>query len=154
MEFITKTERGALEGRIAALRANRAVISQRIAEARALGDLKENGDYHAAREQQGMEESEIRRLEERLSRAQVVEEGGRGSDVVFLGSTVKLRDVDKGDVDLFRLVGEASNSSDAEYVEVTASSPMGEALMKARLGEVIRVNAPRGVKRFEVVEIK
>lgn len=154
MEFITKGERETLEGRLASLKGNRPVISQRIAEARALGDLKENGDYHAAREQQGMEESEIRRLEERLARAQVVEEGGKAADVVFLGSTVKLRDVDKGDEDLFRLVGEASASGDEDYVEVTASSPMGEALMKARLGEVIRVNAPRGVKRFEVVEIR
>lgn len=154
MEFITKPEKETIEGRLAFLKGNRPVISLRIAEARALGDLKENGDYHAAREQQGMEEAEIRRLEERLGRAQVVDEGGgQAAGVVFIGSMVKLRDVAKGDTDTFRLVGEASGEPPEEYVEVTANSPMGEALLKARIGEVIRVNAPRGVKRFEVVEI-
>jgi transcription elongation factor GreA len=153
MEFITRPERESIEARLAQLKANRPVISQRIAEARALGDLKENGDYHAAREQQGMDEAEIRRLEERLSRAQVVDEGAKAADVVFIGSMVRLRDVDNDEVDVFRLVGEASGDVTLEYVEVTVTSPMGEALMKARLGEVVRVNAPRGVKRFEVVEI-
>jgi transcription elongation factor GreA len=153
MEMITKPEKEQIEVRLSALKANRPVLSQRIAEARALGDLKENGDYHAAREQQGMEEAEIRRLEERLSRVTLIDENAPKSDVVFLGSTVKLRDMDSGDEDLFRLVGEASGGPPADYVEVTSTSPMGEALMKARVGETIRVNAPRGVKRFEVVEI-
>jgi len=57
-----------------------------------------------------------------------------------------------GDEDLFKLVGEASGASD-DYVEVTANSPMGEALLKARVGDVIRVSAPRGEKRFEIMEI-
>lgn len=153
MEFITKPEKEGLENRLAHLKSNRPVLSQRIADARALGDLKENGEYHAAREQQGLEEAEIRRLEERLSRSHLVEEGAKAADVVFIGSTVKLRDVDSDDVDVFRLVGEASGDATLDYVEVTASSPMGEALIKARLGETIRVNAPRGVKRFEIVEI-
>lgn len=70
MEFITAPEKAMLETRLASLKANRPVLSTRIAEARAMGDLKENGDYHAAREEQGMQEAEIRRLEERLSSAQ------------------------------------------------------------------------------------
>lgn len=154
MEMITRTDKEHLEARVAQLKANRPVISLRIAEARALGDLKENAEYHAAREQQGLDEAEIRRLEERLQRANVVDENmARSADVVFLGSTVKLRDVDKGDEDLYRLVGEASGDPSLDYVEVTVTSPMGEALMKARVGEVVRVDAPRGVKRFEIVEI-
>ena len=67
MELLSKSEKTQLEQRLADLVANRAVISKRIAEARELGDLKENGDYHAAREQQGIEEAEIRRLEQRLA---------------------------------------------------------------------------------------
>ncbi len=155
MEVITTAEKERLQARLDQLRAHRPVMSQRIAEARAHGDLRENGDYHAAREQQGMEEAEIRRLEERLARAQVVEDGAaaKTSDVVFLGSMVKLRDVDSGRVDTVKLVGEASGIPEDDFDEVTATSPMGEALMKARLGETIRVNAPRGVKRFEIVEI-
>ena len=154
MEMLTKSEREKLEGRLTTLKSNRPVISQRIAEARALGDLKENGDYHAAREQQGLEEAEIRRLEERLAHSHVVEEGAATADVVFLGSMVKIKDVEKGRVDTVKLVGESSGELAEDYDEVTVASPMGEALMKARVGETVRVNTPRGVKRFEVVEIR
>ncbi|GAB4386688.1 MAG: transcription elongation factor GreA [Phycisphaerales bacterium] len=154
MDFLTSEEKAKLESRLEELRANRPRISQRIAEARALGDLKENAEYHAAREQQGLEEAEIRRLEERLARAHVIDQdGARPNDVVFIGSTVRLREVNSGDVDVYRLVGEASRDMSADYIEVTASSPMGEALMKARVGERIRVKAPRGIKEFEVLEL-
>jgi transcription elongation factor GreA len=155
MEMVTKAEKEALEARLAALVANRPRVAERIAEARALGDLKENGDYHAAREQQGLEEAEIRRLTERLSRVNVVDEAMAKAvgDVVFIGSTVKLRDMDRGDEDLYKLVGEATGEDTGDVTEVTANSPMGEALLKARLGDEVRVNAPRGVKRFKVVEI-
>jgi len=154
MDMLTQTERDKVEARLNSLKANRSVISQRIAEARALGDLKENGDYHAAREQQGMEEAEIRRLEQRLATAQIVEDGaGKGGDVVVLGSTVKIRNVDNGSEELVKLVGEMSDDPPDDYDEVTANSPMGESLMKARIGETIRVHAPRGVKQFEIVEI-
>ncbi|MDX1563837.1 MAG: GreA/GreB family elongation factor, partial [Phycisphaeraceae bacterium] len=74
-------------------------------------------------------------------------------DMVFLGATVKLRDTATDDEDLYRLVGESSGSFDADVVEVTASSPMGEALMKARVGETVRVDLPRGTRRFEIIEI-
>jgi transcription elongation factor GreA len=155
MELVTQAEKEQLQARLAQLVGNRSAISLRIAEARALGDLKENGDYHAAREQQGMEEAEIRRLEQRLSNLSVIDEkmSRAVEGVVFLGSTVKLRELGSGDEDLYKLVGEASGTVPADYVEVTATSPMGEALMKSRVGQVVRVNAPRGVKQFEIVEI-
>jgi transcription elongation factor GreA len=153
MEFITPTERSHIKERLDELISRRPAMSQRIADARALGDLRENGDYHAAREEQALEEAEIRRLEERLSRAKVVEEGSAPADLVFLGATVRLRDVESGEEDTYKLVGEASGGALADHVEVTVTSPMGEALMKARVGEVVRVNAPRGVKRFEVIQI-
>lgn len=153
MELVTKAEKEQIEARLAGLIANRPVISQRIAEARAHGDLRENGDYHAAREQQGMEEAEIRRLQERLQAVSVIDES-MNKDVVFLGSIVKLREIDTGDEDLYRLVGETSAEAPLDYSEVTVTSPMGEALMKARVGDQIRVAAPRGTKRFEVVAIQ
>jgi transcription elongation factor GreA len=92
MEFITPGEKKQLAERLAGLIANRSVISNRIAEARELGDLKENAEYHSAREQQGLEEAEIRRLEERLANSQVIDKESGAADVVFLGSMVKLRD--------------------------------------------------------------
>lgn len=153
MEFFTKAERDQIASRLEQLKARRPEVSNRIAEARALGDLKENGDYHAAREEQAMDESEIKRLEERLANAQVVEEGSIPDDMVFLGAVVRLRDTDTGEEDTFKIVGESSGDPMAEHVEVTVTSPMGASLFKARVGEVVRVDAPRGVKRFEVVEI-
>ena len=154
MELVTPAEKQQIEARLQALIANRPVISQRIAEARALGDLKENGDYHAAREQQGIEEAEIRRLQDRLSSVSVIDEAkARAAEgVVFVGSTVRLKDLDDGDEDLFKLVGEASGAV-TDYVEVTVNSPMGAALLKARVGDTVRVSAPRGVKRFQIMEI-
>jgi transcription elongation factor GreA len=154
MDVITADEKDKIKGKLDALIANRPVITDRIAEARALGDLKENAEYHAAREQQGMDEAEIRRLEERLSNAQVVDSTKTAEGVVFIGSTVKLREEDDDEIETYRLVGESSDEDeDEDIIEVTATSPMGEALMKARVGETVRVNAPRGVKRFEILEI-
>ena len=153
MEFLTPDEKKMLEEKLAALVANRPVLSDRIAEARALGDPKENAEYHAAREEQGLEEAEIRNLTERLSNSKVIEAGDTPDDVVFLGATVVLREVDTGDEDTYKLVGESSNDPMLDYVEVTATSPMGESLMKARVGETVKVDAPKGTIRFEVVEI-
>lgn len=153
MEFLTPDEHAALSAKLADLKKVRPEIAKRIEEARALGDLKENGDYHAAREDQAMNEAEVRRLEERLAGAKVVEKQEGMESIVFIGSTVRLKDLDRGDDDLYKLVGEPSGKVTLEYVEVSVNSPMGEALMKSRVGDTVRVDAPRGVKRFEVVEI-
>ncbi|MEX2671562.1 MAG: transcription elongation factor GreA [Phycisphaeraceae bacterium] len=153
MQFITGEEKAQLEKKLDELKARRPEVVNRIAEARALGDLKENAEYHAAREEQGMIEAEVRRLEERLKTAKVADDVEIPEDMVFLGATVKLRDVDTEDEDLYRLVGEASGNFDADVIEVTANSPMGESLMKARVGDTVRVSLPRGTKRFEIIEI-
>ncbi|MCC7192062.1 MAG: transcription elongation factor GreA [Phycisphaeraceae bacterium] len=153
MEFITAEEKQQLESKLEDLKAKRPVLSKRIAEARALGDLKENADYHAAREDQGLNEAEIRRLEERLRTAKVADTSAVPQDMVFLGATVKLKDASTGSEDLYKLVGEATGKFDSDEIEVTVSSPMGEALLKARIGDVVKVDLPRGTRRFEVVEI-
>ena len=153
MEFITQEEKDELERRLQELKDRRPEITQRIAEARELGDLKENAEYHAAREQQGLDEAEIKRLEERLKEVKVADDVDVPEDMVFLGATVKLRDLKSGDEDHYRLVGEASGNFDFDVIEVTASSPMGEALMKARVGETVRVDLPKGARRFEILEI-
>jgi transcription elongation factor GreA len=153
MEFLTADERQTLEQKLEELKAKRPVITQRIAEARALGDLSENAEYHAAREDQGLNEAEIRRLEERLKTAKTVDDTQIPDDMVFLGATVTLRDEDDGDEDQYKLVGESSGRFDFDYIEVTAGSPMGEALMKARVGETVRVDMPKGTKRFTILEI-
>lgn len=155
MEMVTQAEKEQIEARLAALIANRAAISQRIAEARAHGDLRENGDYHAAREQQGMDEAEIRRLQEKLAGISVIDEkmSKALADTVFVGCTVKLREEGSGDEDLYKLVGDASSTMPSDYFEVTVTSPLGEALLKTKVGDTVRVTTPRGVKRFTVLEI-
>ncbi len=154
MEMVTREEKEALEAKLAALIENRPNISKRIAEARELGDLKENGDYHAAREQQGFEEAEIRRLEQRLAAVQVVDENQKSMGVVFVGAIVKIREVGGDEDELVRLVGEATGAASADYFEATVNSPFGEALLKARVGETVSVRGPRGVKQFEILEIQ
>lgn len=153
MEFITQEEKTKLEERLEELKAKRPVLSKRIAEARALGDLKENADYHAAREDQGLNEADIRRVEERLRTANVADTSSVPRDMVFLGAVVRLRDTANDQEDLYKLVGEASGRFDSDEIEVTVSSPMGESLMKAHVGDVVKVDLPRGTKRFEVMAI-
>lgn len=153
MQFVTKEEKQQLESKLEELKARRPEISNRIAEARALGDLKENAEYHAARDDQGMNEAEIRRLEEKLKTATVADDIDMPQDMVFLGATVKLKDVDMDREDLYKLVGESTGNFDSDEIEVTVGSPMGEALMKARVGDTIKVDLPRGTRHFEIVEI-
>jgi transcription elongation factor GreA len=153
MDFVTADEKAALEKKLQDLIGKRRQITERIAEARALGDLRENAEYHAAREDQGLNEATIRALEQRLSRANVTGDSEMPADMVFVGSTVKLREIEREAEDLYRLVGEATGNFDLDYIEVTTTSPMGEALLKARVGEIIRVSLPRGEKRYVVVEI-
>ncbi len=158
MDYMTAEEKAKIKARMDELIANRPKITERIAEARALGDLKENAEYHSARELQGMEEAEIRRLEDRLTNAKVVDDAvAKDAQVAFLGSMVKIREVSEagpaGKAEMVKLVGEFSEDPPDDYDEVTANSPMGRALMKARVGETVRVDAPRGTKRFEVLEI-
>ncbi len=152
--MLTQSEFDRLKARLEGLLTNRSAISQRIAEARELGDLKENAEYHAVREQQGLEEAEIRRLTDMLAHPHIIDESNRSTDVVFLGATVKLRDIKTDDEEFVRLVGEASGLDNDDYIEVTLTSPMGEALLKARIGETVSVRAPRGVKQFLIVEIR
>lgn len=153
MEFITQNEKQQLEQKLEALKNRRSEISTRIAEARALGDLKENAEYHAARDDQGLNEAEIRRLEERVKHAKVADAIEVPDGMVFLGAVVKLRDTDDETEDLYRLVGESTGRFDGDEIEVTVGSPMGEALLKARVGEVVKVDLPRGTKRFQIVSI-
>ena len=153
MDFITAEEKAALVEKLAELRVVDKQLIQRIADARALGDLRENAEYHASREDKAMNDAKIKEIETRIATAQVADASAMPTDMVFVGATVRLRDEDRGDDDLYRLVGQATGRFDLEYVEVTTTSPMGSALMKARIGETIRVDLPRGEKRFTILEI-
>ena len=153
MDFITHDEKKQLEEQLRVLIGARKELTERIATARALGDLKENAEYHAAREDQGLNEAKIRELENRLQTAQVADTETIPDDMVFLGATVLLKDLESGDEDQYRLVSNPTGDFTLDYVEVTPTSPMGVALMKARIGETIRVDLPRGARRYEIVSM-
>lgn len=152
MGMVTQQEKDKLAARLAELVANRPIMSKRIAEARELGDLKENGDYHAARDDQALQEAEIERLEMRLADTQVVDDSHKSVGVVFVGATVRIKEINGDEIETVRLVGESSGEG-GEVFEATVQSPFGEALLKARVGETISVRGPRGMKRFEIMEI-
>jgi len=153
MEILTPEEKKRLEDMLSDLHVRGKELIERIAEARALGDLKENAEYHSAREDQAQNNARIKQIEERLARAQVAGNTSLPEDMVFIGATVKLREVDTGDEDLYRIVGEATGDMSVDYVEVTVNSPLGSSLMKSRVGETVRVDLPRGAARYLIVEI-
>lgn len=151
---MTAQDKARLEEQLQAFKGKRKTLSDRIGKARELGDLKENAEYHASKEDQGHNERKIRDLVKQLASAVVVDDQHTPDGMVFIGATVRLRNVNSGEEDLYRLVGEGSGAVEgADYIQVTPNSPMGLALMKAEVGSTIRVDLPRGEKRFEIVEI-
>ncbi len=156
MQLLTKEEKQKLQEHLKTMIDTRPSIAARIAEAREKGDLKENADYHAAREELALLEARIKDLELRLRYASVVDPNDIPADMVFLGSTVQVRDLKTKDTEMFRLVGEIGKGSfdaDSDVMEVSAKSPLGEALMRARVGQTVRVNVPRGEIRYEILAV-
>ena len=154
MQFMSADEKAALERKREELYQLKVDVQERIRKAAALGDLSENAEYHFAKEENRAVEKQIADLESKLKNAAIVSNDDVPEDVVFLGHTVKLLDLSDDTEQLVRLVGEAvPPSADSDILPVSASSPMGDALMKARVGETIRVKAPRGTMEFKILEI-
>ena len=123
-------------------------ISERIKTARDFGDLKENSEYHDAKDAQAILETRIQRFRDQLRRAEVVE-AGSGSDKVAFGSSVQLRD---GERELrYTLV--SAVDADAAQGRLSVESPVAQALLGAREGQVIEMNTPKGTRRLEIVSI-
>ena len=135
------------------LRRSKIDVQDRITKAASLGDLSENAEYHFAKEENRNIERQIRELGAKIQNAQIVSNDSLPDDMVFLGHTVKLLDLSDDTEQMVRLVGEATGVVNGDTLEVTASSPLGEALMKARIGEKISVRAPRGSMEFKILEI-
>ena len=124
-----------------------------IAEARAHGDLKENAEYHAAREQQGFIEGRIKHLEGELSHAQVIDIGNLSvGDKVVFGATVELADADSGEERTYQIVGDLE--ADIKLGLIAISSPVARALIGKHEGDVITIEAPAGTREYEIVSVK
>ena len=153
-QLLTAQEKKKLEDELKRLVNYRPTIARAIGEAREKGDLKENADYHAAREEYSMNESRIKNLEDRLRHVTVVDTSSVPDDMVFLGSTVKVKDLKTGDEETFKIVGEVGRIDlDSDIMEVSAKSPLGEGLMRARVGQTVNVNLPRGSIRYEILAL-
>jgi transcription elongation factor GreA len=128
-------------------------IVEAIATARAHGDLKENAEYHAAKEQQGLMEARIRDIEAKLSNAQVIDvtQLPKSGRVVF-GATVQLADVESGDEAKYRIVGE--DEADIKSGLMSVSSPIARALIGKEEGDTVDVTTPGGAKTYEIVEVE
>lgn len=151
---ITKAGSERLRGELEKLKSvDRPRIIAAIAEARAHGDLKENAEYHAAREQQSFIEGRIAELEAALSTAEVIDVSrlGPGSKVVF-GATVELEDEDSGESVTYQIVGDLE--ADIKQRLIAVSSPIARALIGKSAGESFEFKAPNGVKRYEVIGVR
>ena len=132
---------------------DRPAVIQSIAEARAQGDLSENADYDAAKERQGFIEGRISDLESKLANAQVIDPAGIDADgrVVF-GATVEIEDLDNGERNAYQIVGD--DEADIKQGKISVNSPIARALIGKSEGEAVEVQAPGGVRNYEVVQVR
>ena len=154
MQMMSAQEKAVLEKKREELFKAQIDVQDRIRKAASLGDLSENAEYHFAKEENRSIQKELAILEAKLKNIAVVATDNVPDDVVFLGHTVKLLDLDDDTEQLIRLVGEAQPPDpNSDIMPVSVSSPMGDALMKARVGDTVKVKAPRGTMEFKILQI-
>ena len=121
-----------------------------IKEARALGDLSENADYDAARNEQAELEGRIKKLEKMLENVEIIEK--IDTDKVSIGSTVSIKYVDDDDTDEYKIVG--SQEADPFMSKISNESPIAKAILNKKVGDIVEVESPNGVYKIEITEIK
>lgn len=130
---------------------DRPALAQKLKEAVAMGDLKENADYHDTREKMSLMDGEIMRLEQILRTAEIIENTG-STDEVRLGSTVTIREDGYDEDEVYTIVGAAeANPRDGK---ISVKSPIGAALLHRRKGDKVKVNTPDGKVKFKVISIE
>ena len=155
MEKIPMTRAGfdQLDEELRELRAvERPAVIRAIAEARAHGDLSENAEYHAAKEQQGQNEATIADIEDKLSRAQVIDVSKLSGSQVKFGATVTFVDEDTEEEGVYQIVGE--HEADVKLGKISIASPIARALISKEVGDVVEVNTPGGVKAYEILKVE
>ena len=134
------------------LKVKRPEIAKRIQAARELGDLSENAEYDEAKNEQGILEAKIQEMELTIANADVVDESELSNDEVGVGSIVKLKDLELDEVMELQIVG--STEADPENDKISDDSPIGIAVMKKKVGDVVEVEAPVGIIKMEILEIR
>ena len=131
---------------------DRPAIIQAIAEARAHGDLSENAEYHAAKEQQSHNEGRVVELEDMLSRAEIIDVSKLSGDSVKFGATVEIADEDTDEEKTYQIVGD--QEADVKEGKISISSPIARALIGKSAGDSVEVTAPGGAKSYEILSVK
>ncbi len=127
-------------------------ISKEIGVAREHGDLRENAEYHAAKDKQGLIEARVAEIEDKLSRAEVIDTTTFSGDVVRFGAIVELEEADSGKAVEYRIVG--PEESDIGKGTISVSSPLGRALIGKREGDEVEVRAPGGTRTYEIMAVR
>lgn len=127
-------------------------IIRAIEEARSHGDLSENAEYHAAKEQQGWTEARVAELEDKISRAEVIDISKLSGDTVKFGAKVTLVDEDTEDEAIYQIVGEFE--ADVKKGLISVSSPIARAIIGKRTGDSVEVSTPGGGKSYEIVKVR
>jgi transcription elongation factor GreA len=154
MERVPMTPEGhaSLLAELKHLKAERPKISEEIGTAAQHGDLKENAEYHAAREKQSHVEGRIMDIEDQLARAEVIDTTGFSGDRVKFGAYVTLFDIDSDKEIKYRIVGPGEASTEKGTISVT--SPVAKAIVGRTVGDEVQVHAPGGVKRYEISDVR
>jgi transcription elongation factor GreA len=126
-------------------------VTKRVAAAREMGDLSENAEYHAAREDQGILQARINDISDRLSRAVIIDPSSLPKDTVVFGSRVRVRDLDIDEEEIYELVGPGQENPD--HGRILSTSPIGQGLLGRKKGETVEIQVPRGTIRFQVLDI-
>ncbi len=154
MERVPMTLEGykSLEEELQRLKAvERPRIIAAISEARAHGDLSENAEYHAAKEQQGLNEARLAEIEDKINRAEIIDISKLSGDTIKFGATVTLQDEDSGEKVTYTIVGDTE--ANLRERKISISSPIGKALIGKSKGESVDVTTPKGTRTLEVLKV-
>jgi transcription elongation factor GreA len=152
-EPVPMTPEGAqrLRDELSRLKEERPKISREIGTAREHGDLKENAEYHAAKDKQGMAEARIKDIEDKLARAEIIDPSRFSGDRVRFGAYVKVTNLDTDEETTYRIVG--ADEADVNAGTISVSAPLARALIGRSVGDEVVINLPAGKRRYEIAEI-
>jgi transcription elongation factor GreA len=148
--LLTKENLEQLKAQLAELKNEKPQVVARIELARSHGDLKENADYHAARERLGFLEGQLAFVQDRIARAQVIDTSSMDTDKVIMGTKVKVEDPD-GEVECFHIVSDMDAGLSDEKVSI--NSPIGKALIGKKIGDTVSIKIPKGTLNYKILDI-
>ncbi|MGZ4122615.1 MAG: transcription elongation factor GreA [Tumebacillaceae bacterium] len=150
--FLTREGLKKLEEELDTLKSTkRREVAERIKIAVSYGDLSENAEYDAAKDEQAFVESRIVQLEKMMRNVRIIEPGSEDKSKVAIGSTVKIKEIPDGDIEIYAIVG--TQESDPSEGKISNESPLGFAMIGRSVGETVTINSPGGQLEFEIIEI-